>query len=277
MNQRAIRAIVRKDLMVVRQSSAVLIPLIIVPLLLLVILPSIGGILFANAEPEAQAIQDFRSDSAMLFENLPETITERLEHYDNEVQRIAYIVFNLIFPSLYLILPIMVANVIAADSFVGEKERKTMEALFYTPISDRDLYLAKIIGPWAAGIAVGWLGFIAFAIVVTVTTFSFMGGAFVLDPAWLLLILWVVPAAAGLGLGAMVLVSSRVSTFQEAYQLGGIVVLPVVLLLLGQIGGIVYFTPLFVLIIGAVVWLFTIGMIWFGAQSFKRSELIARL
>lgn len=277
MNQRAMRAIIRKDLKVVRQSLAVLIPLIMVPLVLLVILPGIGGILLANADPESETIQDFRDETATLFDNLPDTINERLEHYDNEVQRIAYIIFNLFFPPLYLLLPIMVANVIAADSFVGEKERKTLEALFYTPISDRELYLAKIIGPWVAGIAIGWLGYIAFAFVVTVTTLSFMGEAFILDLTWLLLIVWVVPAAAGLGLGAMVLVSSRVSTFQEAYQLGAIVVLPLLLLLFAQIGGIIYFTPLFVLIIGAVVWLLTMGLILFGAQSFRRGELIARL
>ncbi|MFC1975594.1 ABC transporter permease subunit [Chloroflexota bacterium] len=277
MNQRAMRAIIRKDLKVVRQSLAVLIPLIMVPFVLLVILPGIGGVLLANADPESKTIQDFRDETAAFFDNLPETINERLEHYDNEVQRIAYIIFNLFFPSLYLLLPIMVANVIAADSFVGEKERKTLEALIYAPISDRELYLAKIIGPWIAGIAIGWLGYIAFAFVVTVTTLSFMGEAFILDLTWLLLIVWVVPAVAGLGLGAMVLVSSRVSTFQEAYQLGAIVVLPLLLLLFAQIGGIIYFSPLVVLIIGAVVWLPTIGLIWFGAQSFRRGELIARL
>jgi ABC-type Na+ efflux pump permease subunit len=277
MNQRALRAIIRKDLKVVRQSLAVLIPLIMVPLVLLVILPGIGGILLANADPESETIQDFRDGTAAFFDNLPDTINVRLEHYDNEVQRIAYIIFNLFFPPLYLLLPVMVANVIAADSFVGEKERKTLEALIYAPTSDRELYLAKIFGPWVAGIAIGWLGYIAFAFVVTVTTLPFMGEAFILDLTWMLLIVWVVPAVAGLGLGAMVLVSSRVSTFQEAYQLGAIVVLPVLLLLFAQIGGIIYFSPVVVLIVGSVVWLPTIGLIWFGAQSFRRGELIARL
>lgn len=277
MNQRAMRAIIYKDLKVVRQSSAVLIPLIIVPLVFMVILPGVGGVALANTDPESKAIQDFQEEAAPFFANVPDTINERLARYDNEVQRVTYIVFNLLFPPLYLLLPVMVANVIAADSFVGEKERKTLEALFYTPISDRELYLAKILGPWAAGIAIGWLGYMAFAFVATATTFSFMGEAFVLDLIWLILIVWVVPAVAGLGLGAMVLVSSRVSTFQEAYQLGAIVVLPLLLLLFAQIGGVLYFTPLIVLLIGALVWLLTIGLIWFGAQSFRRNELIARL
>ncbi|MCC6614081.1 MAG: ABC transporter permease subunit [Anaerolineae bacterium] len=277
MNWRAVRAIVRKDLKVVLKSRAVLIPLIMVPLIILVILPAVGGVLLANANPNSPEIADFRRESAMFFDNLPGTIGDRLDQYDNEVQRVTYVIFNLFFPSMYLLLPTMVANVIAADSFAGEKERKTLEALIYTPTTDRELYLAKLIGPWVAGVAVGWLGYIAFALIVTATTWPLMGGVFVLDLAWLLLILWVTPAAAGIGLGAMVLVSSRVSTFQEAYQLGGVVVIPVLLLLFGQIGGVVYFSPLVALITGAILWAIALVLVVYGARTFHRGELMARL
>ncbi|MCB9460259.1 MAG: ABC transporter permease subunit [Anaerolineaceae bacterium] len=277
MNTRAMWAIIRKDLKVVLQSKSVLIPLIMVPLILLVLMPGVGGLLLANADADSEMITDFRREAGAFFDNLPDTFSTRLDQYDNEVQRITYILFNMFFPSLYLILPVMAANVIAADSFAGEKERKTLEALLYAPTTDRELYLAKIVGPWVAGIAIGWLGYIAFALVVTATTFSYMGEAFIIDGTWLLLIIWIVPAAAGLGLGAMVWVSSRVSTFQEAYQLGGMIVIPLILLILGQVGGVVYFSPLIVLIIGAVLWVPTIILIWYGARSFKRGELIARL
>lgn len=277
MNMRAMRAIMRKDLKVVRQSSGVMIPLIIVPLVFLVAIPGIGGLVLANVQLDSQSIQDFRDDSAAFFDNLPDPINERLEKFDNEVQRMTYIMFNMFFPALYLLLPIMVANVIAADSFVGEKERKTLEALLYTPVTDREFYFAKIGGSWAAAVAVGWLGYLAFTIVVTATTYSLMGEAFVLNLTWLLLILWVVPAVSGLGLAAIVLISSRVSTFQEAQQLGSVIVLPLLVLLFGQIFGILYFTPSFVVLIGALIWLFTLVLIWYGAKSFQRSELIARL
>lgn len=277
MNWRAMRTIIRKDLKVVRQTRAVLIPLIIVPVLILVLMPGIGGALLATADPDSEVIRDFRRESAAFFDHLPAPISERLAQYDDEVQRITYILFNLFFPPMVLLLPTMVANVIAADSFAGEKERKTLEALLYAPTTDRELYLAKLIGPWLAGVAVGWLGYLAFAIVVTLTTLSFMGSVFVLDATWLLLIFWVVPAASGLGLGAMVLVSSRVNTFQEAYQLGGMVVLPILLLLFGQLGGVVYFSPLLALAVGAVLWALALGLVVYGARSFRRGALIARL
>lgn len=277
MNWRAIQAIMRKDLKVVRQSRAVLMPLIIVPLLLLVIMPGMGGIFLATAEPDSEAILDFQRETATFFDNLPDQINERIDRYDTEVQRITFLIFNLFFPAMYLLLPTMVANVIAADSFAGEKERKTLEALIYAPTTDRELYLAKLLGPWVAGIAIGVISYIAFVIVVMLTTFSFMQEVFVLNTTWLLLIFWVTPAASGMGLGGMVLVSSRVSTFQEAYQLGGVVIIPMVFLLLGQLGGVVYLSPIVVFGVGLVLWILTAALIWYGAQTFERGALIARL
>jgi len=277
MNQRTMRAVIRKDLKVVLQSKAVLIPLIMLPIILLVILPGAGGLMLANAEPDSEFIADFRDEAGLFFDNLPQSVNDRVERYDDEAQRITYVIFNLFFPAMYLLLPTMVANVIAADSFAGEKERKTLEALIYAPTTDRELYLAKLLGPWIAGVVVGLLGYIAFAIIVTLTTIGFMGEAFILNTTWLLLILWVSPAASGMGLGAMVLVSSRVSTFQEAYQFGGLVIIPLVMLLLGQLGGILYLSPMMIIGIGAVLWLLALGLIGYGAQTFERGALIARL
>ncbi len=68
---------------------------------------------------------------------------------------------------------------------------------------------------------------------------------------WLILVIWVSPAAAVLGFGTMILVSSKVTTYQEASQIGGIVVLPIVALIIGQVGGVLYLSPGFVLLLGA--------------------------
>ncbi len=277
MNRRAISAIIRKDLKVVLKSKAVLIPLIIVPLIMMVIIPTVGSVLLVNADPGSEGLADFRRDAGPFFENLPQGVLDRISRYDNEVQQVTYLVFNLVFPPLYLLMPTMVANVIAADSFAGEKERKTLEALLYSPVSDRELYLAKLLGPLAAGVGVGLISFFVFAAVISAITYPMMGDLFLLDLTWLVLILWVTPAAAGLGLGAMVLVSSKANTFQDAYQLGSMVVLPIVLLMLGQMGGVMYFSPLVVFAIGTVLWLITAGLVGYGGRSFERSALISRL
>ena len=51
-----------------------------------------------------------------------------------------------------------------------------------------------------------------------------------------------------------VLVSSRVNTFQEAYQLGSLVVLPVVFLMLGQVSGLVFLEVRILLVLGLVLY-----------------------
>ncbi len=53
---------------------------------------------------------------------------------------------------LYAIFPSIVAALFAADSFAGERERNTLETLLATPISDRAIYLGKVLA--ALGISV---------------------------------------------------------------------------------------------------------------------------
>jgi hypothetical protein len=87
----------------------------------------------------------------------------------------------------------------------------------------------------------------------------------------------VAPAVAGLGLAATVLISSRVNTFQEAYQAGGMVVVPLVALVLAQLAGIIFLSPAFAVGLGAFVWLLDAGLLWFGRRAFRREDLLARL
>jgi hypothetical protein len=94
---------------------------------------------------------------------------------------------------------------------------------------------------------------------------------------WLALIFWMAPAAAALGLGAMVLVSSKTNTYQDAYQMGSMVVLPLILLVLGQLGGVIYLSVGFVLAAGLVLWVIDAVILWFAVKTFRRSEIIARL
>ena len=82
---------------------------------------------------------------------------------------------------------------------------------------------------------------------------------------------------AGLGLGVTVVISARAQGFQEAYQLGAVVVVPILLLLVGQMTGVMYFSVGLVFLLGLVLWAIDAALFWFGARSFQRAEVIARL
>ncbi len=269
---RAIRTIIWKDLTVVLRSPMVLLPMIILPLLLQVIMP-VGLGLGALYAPESLNLE---GDMAIFLENVPENIMQRFEGLPSNVTMMVLMI-EYMFAPLYLIVPMMVASVIAADSFVGERERKTMEALIHTPLSDLELLVSKMLTAWLAANAVSLVSFALFTVAVNAVGFGPMGGLFFPNVLWLVLVFWVTPAVAGLGLAATVLLSSRVNTFQEAYQAGGIIVVPIVGLLFAQIAGLLFLSPIIALVLGLVVWLVDGGLLWLGRSAFRREDLLAKL
>jgi ABC-type Na+ efflux pump permease subunit len=168
----------------------------------------------------------------------------------------------------------LVSSVIAADSFAGEKERKTMEALLYTPTTDRELFVAKLLSGWLAAVAVALIGFILYVITANAAAWSQLHRIFFPTTTWLVMMAWLVPALPGLGLGVMVMVSARAQGFQDANQIGGLVVLPVLLLIVGQVSGVMYFSVTLVFLLGLVVWLLDGLLIWWGSRSFRRSRML---
>jgi len=272
MNWRAIKAIVRKDLKVVFQNKGVSIPLIVVPAIFMVILPALAGLvpLF-----DAELGESLRELDAFL-QGMPSSFQSELAGYSDAQMLIVLLLVYLLAP-MYLILPLMVASVIAADSFAGEKERKTLEALLYTPTTDGELFLAKLLSAWLPALAVAWGGFVLYAVVANLAAWPTMGKVFFPNLMWLILVLWVAPAVAGVSLGFSVLVSVRAQGFQDAYQLGAMVVLPVVLLAIGQATGVMYFSTWLVFLLGLFCWILDAILLWFGSRTFRRQQLATRL
>lgn len=266
---RSIRAVVRKDITVALSSKAVSVPFVVVPVLLMVIMPLGLALLAPLAETGMAGLTD-------QLGALSPALVERVSGLDPAQQVVVLSLVYLLAP-LFLVVPLMVASVLAADSFAGEKERGTLEALVYSPISDRDLVLAKMLSAWLPAVAVGLVAFVVYCLTANLAAWPVMGRIFMPTLMWLALVVWVMPAAAALGLGTSVVVSSRVSTFQEAYQVGGVVVLPIVVLMIGQVMGVIYFSAWLVLVLGLVLWLAAGALVWLGARSLRRSELIVRL
>jgi ABC-2 type transport system permease protein len=73
-----------------------------------------------------------------------------------------------------------------------------------------------------------------------------------------------------------VLVSSRVRGFQEASQLGGVVVLPVVLLVVAQLAGAIYLSPIVMVGLGLGMWAIDLLLLRVGAGTFRRERMILR-
>jgi ABC-type Na+ efflux pump permease subunit len=274
MNRRAIRAVIRKDLQVVTRSKMVMIPTIIVSIMMLVLMPLLFSLIGSAMMEDIAASNS--SDIDELLAAAPEAMVTRFDGLNEQQIWLTYSLVYMLAP-LYLIVPMMVSTVIAADSFVGERERKTMEALLHTPITNIELLLAKMLTAWLSALAVSLVGFVLYGIVANIVGYNIMGGLFFPTPMWLILVLWVAPGVAALGLSATVLVSTRVSTFQEAYQVGGIAVVPIVALVIGQSAGLMFFNEILAVLLGSGVWFVAGVLLLIGWGTFDRDGLISKL
>ncbi len=262
----AVRAVLGRDLGAVARSKAVVLPMILVPGVLLILLPLSVGL---SVNGKGLQIDQFLG-------LLPKSLADPILAYPPD-ERLVILVLGYLVAPLFLILPLMVSAVLAGDAFAGEKERKTLETILHLPVRDRDLYVAKLLGSFAPAVAIAWIGFLVFAVVANVACWPVMHRLFLPTWLWAIVILWVAPAVAAVGLGVMVRVSIRVNTTQEAQQLGGAVVLPMVMLAVGQTTTLLLQGPLLALLVGTVTWVIAIWLNGRGAQAFTRDRMGSRI
>ena len=89
--------------------------------------------------------------------------------------------------------------------------------------------------------------------------------------------IFVVPAVALLGVASTVIISTRVKTFMEAYQISGILIIMIMVLMVAQATGLLFLSPLVAVIVGLVFFAIDACLICIGIRMFSRSELIARI
>lgn len=274
MNWRSIWAIAKKDLKEVRQNKAAWGPGIAVPLIFAILMPLLFIIL-----PQVIPVEDVErelGDIDAMLRSMPPAMQALFEGRSLEQMFVLYMAGFTLAP-LFLIMPLMFSTVIGSDSFVGERERKTMEALLYAPTSDMELFLGKVLAAVIPAIGLSWITYLMYIIVVNVASYPLFGEIWFPLPTWYPLMLWMTPALAVLGISATVLISSRVRTFMEAYQMSASLVVLVLALVIGQVTGVLFLGVGTALAIGAVIWLVDAVLIYISVKKFKRSSLIAKL
>ena len=108
-------ALIKKDIRSITSNKQIFAVLLIVPLVLTIVLPSIFVLVLTQAP-------DAASDFQKLLDMMPVTDGEY-----SQQQRILGLILNNIMLPFFLIVPIMASSVMAASSFVGEKEKHTLE------------------------------------------------------------------------------------------------------------------------------------------------------
>lgn len=268
MNRQRMMVILRKDLKEVVGNSQIIYPMLLVPLVFVGVMPTI---LVLSARFGGQSDQFTR-----FTENLPVGLLPQLAGL-TALQKVIYFMTVYMMSGLFLLIPIMVSMMISANSFAGEKERRTLEGLLYTPITDKELVLGKIMAAFVPAMIVSWICFALYAVLVNALAWPVFGSAFFPTLNWWVMMLWLVPAAAFLAIGLVVLVSAKVRGYQEANSMAGGVVLPIVAITIGQSTGVMYFSSAIVFATGLVFAIIDFVLLRFITGVFHRDKLIPYL
>src|SRR4030081_754012 len=133
---------------------------------------------------------------------------------------------------LFWVIPVALTPAVAADSFVGERERSSLEPLLATPIGTGQLLLGKLAASVIPAAVGTWLGVLVFWAMTLLSRSTLYPRVRPGARGWLFSLLVVAPLVALFTAGVAALISTRVSGYRVAYQLNGLVALPVVLVLI---------------------------------------------
>jgi ABC-type transport system involved in multi-copper enzyme maturation permease subunit len=269
MNWRRVKALMRKDIGEVLSSKLTLTPLIVVPLVLCVLLPV--GLMLVGFLLDVALIQGAQFlEKVIPLYPVPDVL-------QNTTHRMLFIFFNYTFVPFFMIVPLMVSSLIAANSVVGEKERGTLETLLYTPISNRELIVGKLLGSFLPAVVVSSAAFVLYLFIGNAVSLSMIGFMIIRSPIWIPAMLLLSPATSLLGLSLTLLVSIKSKTYVEAQQISGVIVLPIIVLVVIQMTGVLVFSSIYV--VAFSVLLLIVSYVIFGrvGPKFSRESILNTL
>jgi uncharacterized membrane protein SpoIIM required for sporulation/ABC-type transport system involved in multi-copper enzyme maturation permease subunit len=164
--------------------------------------------------------------------------------------------------------PISFSLVIALETFVGEKERNSLEPLLTTPLTDAQLYLGKTLAAMIPPLLAACLG-----IVVYLVGLYFFKG-WTPSPTLLLLMVVLTTAECVVMVSGAVVLSSQTTSVRAANLLASFIIIPMALLVQGEAFimfyanyDVLWWIVLFLLIVDVI-------LVRMGIHIFNREELL---
>jgi ABC-2 type transport system permease protein len=268
MKTTTVRVIAQKEIAAILRSRALWVPMVIVNVILFVVVP-VGIGLVTSSMPE-NALRD--PEMMKVIDALPDMLRDRFVSDDLRETMFFLMLGQLLVP-LFLIAPIMTASLVAADAFAGERERKTLEALLYSPATSLEIFVGKVTGSLVPALIIDVTGFVLFVAAANGVCLPVFAKPFVPTVLHVSVAFLLGPATAALAVVLVVAVSARVKGAQEANQVAALLVIPVVGLLIGQVAGVAFLGPFVIVGLALVVALVAAISLRALARRFTRERL----
>ncbi|MGD1996697.1 MAG: stage II sporulation protein M [Anaerolineae bacterium] len=166
--------------------------------------------------------------------------------------------------------PVSFSLVIALETFVGEKERKSLEPLLASPLSDGQLYLGKTLAAMILPVAASYTGISAYLAALYFLQGWAPSGQLVLQ------IVALTTAEALVMVSGAVVISSQTTSVRAANLLASFIIIPMALLIQGEAAimfwgryGTLWWILAFLLVVNVL-------LVRMGIRLFNREELLGR-
>ena len=207
----------------------------------------------------------------LFFPGLMNFAAERVVNYVEQFN--VPLIGDRLIPYLLMVVgffPISVSLVIALESFVGEKERRSIEPLLSSPLSDLQLYLGKLFAVILPPLLASYLGITVYLIGVHRQV------GWSPEPTLLIQVLILSTVQALVMVSGAVVISSQTTSARAANLLSSFIIVPMAILLIGE--SMVMFWARYNVLWWAIIGqLFIAGLlVRTGIAHFNREELLGR-
>ncbi|MGW0803384.1 ABC transporter permease subunit [Nonomuraea sp. NPDC002799] len=269
-NRYRLQALMRKDWRELARNKQVIAPLVILPLVFVVIIPGAVLLLGNNSAALTTTVAGLQG----FLDNLP---AQALPAGYSSEQLMVYAIIVYFMAPFFLLIPVIVASLTASSSFVGEKERGTIEGLLYTPLTDRELVLGKVLASVIPSVLLTWASFLVYTVLVNTLGASLMGGLFFPTWTWAINIFALAPLVAFLATCLIVAISGRSTTMQGAQGTVVLIVVPVIALIVGQATGLMLFDTVIAGVVAAGLLVIDVAIFILAVGRFQRERIVTRL
>jgi ABC-2 type transport system permease protein len=266
MNTKNVFRIAKKDWIEVRSNKELLMPLLLVPALLSIVLPLIFAITMPLDPGDPAQIAGLR-----VLYNIGQDVA------DGGVMII--FMTNSMLKSYILIVPTMVAMIIASDSIAGEKERKTIESFLVLPLTDREILVGKVLGALIPSLVASWVSFLLMGTTLNLAGRPYLGNHLVVfeDVSWWLLNSLLVTIISFMSTLFMVYISSVVRNVKAAQQYSALVVIPIIGLVISGLSQVFLLDVTGILIVSGILGVIALGLTYLATRHLNREKLILAL
>jgi len=180
---------------------------------------------------------------------------------------------------MFLVLPIFLPILIAAQSVGGERERRTLEPLLATPVTTLEIILGKSVAAVVPSVLLTWIAAAIFCGGIDALALPHLppgSPAPLPDGSWLFATGVLSPLLALFGNAIAVVLGSVVADPRAAQNLAGMTVVPLLGALVAQLAGRVSLGWRFYFALALAALVADIALVALAARLFDREKLLTR-